>query len=240
MVTRPAGRADRLAEHLRGLGATVLAVPLIAVEPLAADPEIHAAVARLRRRAPPRWIAVTSASAAERLRILSAAEVAGIGVAAVGEATAQALAAAGLRAGLTAEGRGGAALAAALLVAGAGAGSVWLPQAEGARPELAERLRNGGAAVEVTACYRTVPRGEAAPALAAALAGGAAAVTLLSPSAADAAVRGAGTAALRTAVLVCGGETTAAALRGSGLKPVVASGPGPAQLAAALIGALRR
>ncbi len=240
VVTRAEGQAGRLANHLRGLGAVVLEVPLIAIERLAADGEIHAAVGRLRRRPPPRWVAVTSANAAERLGILTPEELGGISVAAVGEGTAGTLARVGVSAGLVASGRGGAALAEQLLAAGAGSGCVWLPQAEGARPETAERLRGAGAAVEVTACYRTVPRGDTAPALAAALASGAAAIILLSPSAARAAVAAVGAPALGAVVLVCGGETTAAALRGGGLRPVLAPGPGPAQLAAALLGALRR
>jgi uroporphyrinogen-III synthase len=239
VVTRAEGQGGRLAAHLRSLGAPVVEVPLIAIEPVAADPEIRAAVERLRRHPPPRWIAVTSANAAQRLRILAAEEVAGFSFAAVGEATATALAAAGLPADLVAAGQGGEALADAMLGAGAGEGSVWLPQAEAARPELAERLRAAGAEVEVTACYRTVPRREAGPALGAALAAGVAALVLLSPSAAGAAVDAVGVAALRDVVLVCGGETTAVALRGMGLRPVVAAGAGPEQVATALLGALR-
>lgn len=239
VVTRAASQAAPLSQHLRHLGATVVEVPAIAVQPVATLEEIRAAAARLRARHPPRWIAVTSANTVDRLaELVLPDELGGVRAAAVGESTARALRGIGVNVELIAPGAGAAVLAARLLHAGAGGGSVWVPQAEAARGELVERLRGGGADVEVTVCYRTVRVPGLAGALAAALARGVDAVTLLSPSAGEAVLAAAGGAGLGGIPVVCGGETTAAALRARGVEPVVAGHSDPEAIAAALIAAL--
>jgi uroporphyrinogen-III synthase len=66
------------------------------------------------------------------------------------------------------------------------------------------------------------------------------AVTLLSPSAAEAVIAAIGAGALRGLSVVCVGNTTAAALRRHGLSPVVATRGDAEGVAAAVAGALRR
>jgi uroporphyrinogen-III synthase len=156
----------------------------------------------------------------------------------VGESTARALRGIGVNVELVAPGTGAAALGEQLIAAGASRGSVWVPQAEAARGELVELLRARGADVEVTVCYRTVRVPGLGEALAAALRRGVDALTLLSPSAAEAVLAAAAPEALGALTVVCGGETTAAAVRAHGLVPVVAGRSDPEAVAAALVLAL--
>jgi uroporphyrinogen-III synthase len=219
----------------------VVEVPAIAIEPVGSPADLRAGARWLRERRPPRWMAVGSANAVEALRALVLPDdLAGIRVAAVGEPTAWALRGIGINVELVAPGTGAVALAERLLAAGAGRGAVWLPQAAAARSELGDRLRQAGAEVQATVCYRTVPVAGLGRLLAAALADRIDAVTLLSPSAAEAVIGAVGPDALRGVALVCIGGTTAAALRSHGFTPVVA-GRGDAEgVAAAVAGALRR
>jgi uroporphyrinogen-III synthase len=239
LVTRPASQAAPLAQHLRHLGASVMEVPAIALQPVAGAPEMRGAARRIRDRPPPRWMALTSANAVNRLAdLVLPDDVAGVRAAAVGEVTARVMRAMGIHVDLVGSGSGAEDLGRRLVAAGAGRGSVWLPQAEGATPALAELLRRAGAAVEVTVCYRTIPVAGLADALGTALAGGVDAVTLLSPSAVDAVLAAVGATALTGPVLVCGGATTAEAVRIRGLRPVVAARSDPEAVAAALLAAL--
>jgi uroporphyrinogen III methyltransferase/synthase len=239
LVTRAASQSGALSQHLRHLGAAVVEVPALAIQPVATLEEIRAAAARLRARRPPRWMAVTSANAVERLaELVPLDELAGVRAAAVGESTARALRGIGVNVELVAPGTGAAALGEQLIAAGASRGSVWVPQAEAARGELVELLRARGADVEVTVCYRTVRIPGLGEALAAALRRGVDALILLSPSAAEAVLAAAGPEALGGLTVVCGGETTAAAVRAHGLAPVVAGRSDPEAVAAALVLAL--
>ncbi len=241
LVTRAAGQAGALSQELRRLGAAVVEIPAIAIQPVATAAEVREAARWLRERRPPRWMAVTSANAVDALRALELPEdLAGIRAAAVGQPTARALREIGANVDLVAPGTGAGALAERLLAAGAGSGALWLPQAEAARSELAERMREAGAEVAVTVCYRTVPVPGLARLLGAAMAKRVDAVTLLSPSAAAAVVLAVGAEAFRCVTVVCVGATTAEALRSRGISPVTA-GRGDAEgVAAAVAGALRR
>jgi uroporphyrinogen-III synthase len=241
MVTRAVGQAGSLSQELRQLGASVVEVPAIAIQAVATPAEVQVAARRLRERRPPRWMAVTSANAVEALRALELPEdLAGIRAAAVGEPTARAMREIGVNVDLVAPGTGAGALAERLIAAGAGTGAVWLPQAEAARAELADRMREAGAEVVVTVCYRTAPMPGLGRLLVAALAGRIDAITLLSPSAADAVLQAVGAHAFRYVTVVCVGGTTADTLRRHGITPVVA-GRGDAEgVAAAVAGALRR
>lgn len=241
LVTRAAAQAGPLAQHLRQLGAEVVEIPVITIQSVAGPDELRAAARRLRERPPPRWMAVTSANTAERLAALQLpSDLAGVRVAAVGEVTARTLRDVGVNVELVAPGTGAAALSEALLAAGAESGSVWLPQAEAARSELAGLLRSRGAEVEVTVCYRTLRLAGLERTLGPALAAGLDAVTLLSPSAADAVLAAVGSGALAGRLLICAGETTAERLRREGLSPIVAGRPDPEGVAAAVVVALRR
>jgi uroporphyrinogen-III synthase len=239
LVTRAAGQATTLSQELRQLGAAVVEIPAIAIQPVALPEDLRAAARSLRGHRPPRWMAVTSSNAVEALRALSLPEdLAGIRVAAVGEPTARALRDIGVNVELVAPGTG--ALADGLIGAGAGEGAVWLPQGEAARIELGERLGQAGADVAVTVCYRTVPVAGLRRLLIPALAERVDAVTLLSPSAVEAVIAAVGPDALCGLSLVCVGSTTAAALRRHRLTPVVASRGDAEGVAAAVAGALRR
>lgn len=241
MVTRAAVQAAALSQELRQLGAAVVEVPAVAIQQVASPAELREAARELRTRRPPRWLAVTSANAVERLRELDLpADLAGVRAAAVGEGTARALRDIGINVDLVAPGTGAAALADGLIAAGAGGGGVWLPQAEAALSELGERLREAGAEVTVTVCYRTVPVPGLTGLLTATLAGGIDAVTLLSPSAADAVIAAVGAGRLDGVTVVCAGDTTAAALRRHGILAVVAARGDPAGVAAAVASALSR
>jgi uroporphyrinogen III methyltransferase/synthase len=241
LVTRAAAQAAALSQELRQLGAAVVEIPAIAIVPVAPPEEVREAARWLRERRPPRWMAVASANAADALRALDLPDdLAGIRAAAVGEPTARALRDVGVNVDLVAPGSGAAALADRLIAAGAGSGAVWLPQAEAARPELADRLREAGAEVSVTLCYRTAAVPGLARLLGAAFADRIDAVTLLSPSAAEAVVGAVGVAALARVPVVCVGSTTAATLRGHGVTPVTAGRGDADGVAAAVAVALRR
>jgi uroporphyrinogen III methyltransferase/synthase len=241
LVTRAPSQASSLSQELRQLGASVVEIPAIAIQPVAAPEELRAAARWLREHRPPRWMAVTSANAVESLRALDLPEdLAGIRAAAVGEPTARALRGIDVNVDLVAPGTGAGALAERLVAAGAGSGAVWLPQAETARAELGERLRAAGAEVRSTPCYRTVPVTGLGRLLGPVLSDRVDAITLLSPSAAEAVIAAVGAGALRPLRVVCVGGTTEAALLRHGVTPVVAARGDAEGVAAAVAGAFRR
>jgi uroporphyrinogen III methyltransferase/synthase len=240
LVTRAIGQAAPLSQELRQLGAVVIEIPAIAIQPVASADQLRDAARSLRGHRPPRWVAVTSSNAADALRALSLPEdLAGIRVAAVGEPTARALREIGVNVELVAPGTGAGALADQLIGAGAGDGALWLPQGEAARAELGDRLREAGAEVTVTVCYRTVPVAGLRRLLVPVFAERVDAVTLLSPSAVEAVIAAVGPGALCGLSVVCVGTTTAEALRRHGLTPVVATRGDAEGVAAAVAGALR-
>jgi uroporphyrinogen III methyltransferase/synthase len=155
LVTRAREQASSLVHLLREAGAEVIEAPLARyVEP--ADPAaLDRALGALAGFA---WCAFTSANAVEftarRLAALGldARAFAGCRLAAVGPATAAALARLGLRADLVPAQADAAGLAAALLAAGCA--SALLPQADNARPELRALLAAAGCAVTAVTAYR--------------------------------------------------------------------------------------
>ena len=84
--------------------------------------------------------------------------LAGCTIAAVGEATAEALSHRGLAADLTGAGNGAEGLVAAYAAAGVSGARILLPASDLARDNLADGLRAAGNRVEVVTVYRTVPR----------------------------------------------------------------------------------
>jgi uroporphyrinogen-III synthase len=137
IVTRPEGQADELTDRLRALGHEVVLCPLVRTEPLGDDP-IDVA--------PYDWVIVTSANGAHELarRLRGRPRR----LAAIGPATAAALAAHGLPADLvpgvsTQEGL--------LAELPRPAGSVLVAAAEGARRLLVDAL-----GADFVALYRTV------------------------------------------------------------------------------------
>lgn len=225
LVTRAREDFAALASILEARGATAVALPCIEIR----DPSdlfaLDAVVARLRAGEAFDLVVLASPHAARRF-------VAALGVppsspvAAVGEATAQALRALGVAVAAAPDDGGGAeALLAAL--GGAMGGSLagrrlLLPRAEEATPDLADGLRARGAAVETVALYKTVaPEVADAEGMAALRAGRIDAIAFASGSAAKGFVKLLGTEAGPLAArcaIACIGQSTASVVRGLGLQ----------------------
>ncbi len=166
VVTRAAAQADELAAAFAAAGAEVAFLPLLAVLP----PEDPAPLAEVARElAEFTWIAFTSANAVTALLAAAGGSLPPhLQMAAVGEATARALAARGIESALVAAEPSGAGLANQLLARLAADDRVLLPQAADARPELLQALLMAGVTVAPVVAYRKVMPVEA-PALAAAI-----------------------------------------------------------------------
>lgn len=226
LVTRARHQAAKLVSALEGYGATVLAMPVIAI----IDPDDWAPVDRaIAALDTYDWVVFTSSNAVERF--MARVESSGAGfpsggdlrVAAVGPATARSCRDFGIEPDFIPE----EAIAEGLIDGfgrlGLGAGTrVLVPRALRAREVLPETLRARGAVVDVVAVYRTV---DAAPdpAMVDALAAGRIdAVTFTSPStvrAFFAAIRStAADQAARRLILASIGPVTSAALDELGLK----------------------
>ncbi|MGI4829166.1 MAG: uroporphyrinogen-III synthase [Janthinobacterium lividum] len=163
LVTRALSQSSELAETLRTLGAEPVLIPAIeTVEPVSFT-VLDEALAQLGSF---HWLLFTSANAVEafasRLRatVQQQRVVSSFRIAAIGPATARALASAGLRTDLMPEQAVAESLTAALLpFAKRTDGSptrFLLVRAEEAREHLPETLRTAGAEVIVAPAYRTV------------------------------------------------------------------------------------
>ncbi len=211
MVTRPEMQAGALVLELRNRGATVVAVPVIAIEDLVDMAELRAACGRATD------IVLTSANAARHLVELADVLTGRVRVWAVGPRTVQALRRAGIQPERSPSDFTASALAGELLAGDTSRRHFLLLQAEMA-PGLADRLREAGVKVETLAMYRTVSRPDAAAALDVALAAGIDAITFLSGSAVAATVAAIGSGTrLNGVVIACIGEATAAVARRLGL-----------------------
>ncbi|MBS3734824.1 MAG: uroporphyrinogen-III synthase, partial [Phycisphaerae bacterium] len=159
LVTRPPAQAQELVERFADAGARVCLAPAISIAPPASYDALDAAVADLGAFD---WLAATSVNgvAAVFARLAAtgrdARALGGVAVAAVGPATADALAERGIRADLVAEPHTTSALAKALERQGLTGRRVLLPRADIAPPELADRLAAAGADVTEVAAYRTL------------------------------------------------------------------------------------
>jgi uroporphyrinogen III methyltransferase / synthase len=227
LVTRGSDQAGGAAALLREEGAEAVVVPTIAVEPPDDPAPLAKALAGLRAGFYA-WVAFTSANGVERTwqaveaasgdaRVFGAARLA-----AVGRATARALAGHGLRADVVAEESRGEGLAAAMLAANA-TGRVLLPRAARGRDALPDALRAAGCTVDVVTAYETRPAtGAAMEALAGELAAGRLdAITFTSGSTVDNlcdAMAPRAAALLGRARLASIGPVTSAAIRARGLR----------------------
>jgi len=251
VVTRPPAQAGDLVSGLAEAGATVVALPVIRVEGPADPGPLEEAAGRARGYD---WIVFTSVNAVDRFLPLlrDARDLGGVRLAAVGEATAAALAARHLVADLipgeaTAEGLAAAMPDAPALMpdvpgasGGSGAGEggrILYPRAAEARQVLAPGLRAKGWSVDEVEAYRTVTAGASdgvtADVLAEAVA--ADAITFTAPSTVDRYLALAGGRV--PPVVACIGPVTAEAARRAGLVvDVVASDHTAAGLVAALVG----
>ena len=167
VVTRPRERSGTLAARLRKLGAEVWEYPCIATHPLEPCPALDQVMERLGEYG---WLVLTSPAGVEVLwRWLAghgrdARALGGVGLAAIGPGTAQALAGHGLKADYVP-----AVYDAAHLGAGLPAGGrVLILRAEEGSPALTAALGERNIAYDDVATYRTVydnPRSQALRAL---------------------------------------------------------------------------
>jgi uroporphyrinogen III methyltransferase/synthase len=156
LVTRPRAQAGALVDALRAEGAVPILLPTIAIRPADDLRPVDAAIARLADYA---WLAFTSANGVEafwdRLRALGAAVPPGVRIAAVGTATARALAERGAAVDFIPDEFVGARLGATLPdIAGR---RVLLARAALGREEMADALAARGALVDDVVVYDTIP-----------------------------------------------------------------------------------
>lgn len=228
VVTRPAHQSDDLVRGLRDLGAQAVEVPVIYIAgPADGGAGLAGAVGRLATGAYA-WVVFSSANAVERFFELvpDARTLAGIKVAAVGPATAQALRRFRVVADLVPADNSALGLVrefAALGPSRPGARGVLAPQAAGARPELRRGLEELGWEVDAPEAYRTLPR--QVPAELLVRAARCDAICFASPSAVRSYVGQAESAGAGLPPLVaCIGPSTAAAARSCGLEVAVEAG----------------
>ncbi len=159
VVTRSRAQASSLVERLASLGATVIELPVIAIDDAADGGADLARAARGLEEGAYAWVAVTSSNAVSRLvaAIGDRRVPAGVRWAAVGPGTAQALAEAGLPPDLVPATSVSEALAAAFPDPAIPGTSVLFPRAETVRGALAAGLRAKGWSVDEVVAYRTVP-----------------------------------------------------------------------------------
>ena len=205
VVPRAAHQAGALSERLRAAGLDPLEIPVIAIEePEDGGAEFRRALAAVEAYD---WLVVTSTNAATRVAGRPARRVA-----AIGPGTADVLRASDTAVDLVptrnvAEGL--------LAEMPEGPGRVLLPQADRARPVLAEGLRAKGWVVDAVVAYRTVP--VTPPAAVVAEAKGADAIAFTSASTVTSFIEAAGIEAVPGAV-VCIGPITADAAAAAGLR----------------------
>lgn len=160
LVPRTRHQAGELSERLRALGAEAVEAPTIAIEPPRDPDALRLAVASLADGACD-WVVFTSTNAVDATWQqveslgLDARLFAGVRIAAVGTATAAALAAHGLLADLTPDQQTSRALAAALTGTGQ-PGRALLPRADLATDTLTTALRDAGWDADDIEAYRTV------------------------------------------------------------------------------------
>lgn len=161
LVTRAPEQAAELCERLRRLGAEPLQAPTIAIVPPEDQAPLDAAIARLETYD---WLIFTSANGVERFfarlweKGRDARAVRGK-IAAIGPATADALARFHLRADLRPEQFVAESLVAAFASTDVRGARILLPRAAVARDVVPRELRDLGAEVDVVAAYRTVAPG---------------------------------------------------------------------------------
>jgi uroporphyrinogen III methyltransferase/synthase len=225
VVTRARAQASSLSARLRELGADVIEMPAIRVEPLDPGP-----LDRALAVAPGYdWMIFTSQNAVEivwgamRARGLDARTLGGVRIAAIGRATADALLDHGMAADVVPQRFVAESLVEALETRGDVSGRrVLLPRAADARDVLPDGLRALGAEVDVVPIYRTMMDGEGAARVAARLtAGDVDLVTLTSSSTARYFVDAVGADAARAAPVASIGPVTSAAARALGLRVAV-------------------
>jgi uroporphyrinogen III methyltransferase / synthase len=156
VVTRSRAQAQALSRQLIDLGAEVVEIPTIAIaEPSDGGAALHAAARRIRDFD---WLVVTSPNGARRTMeaFVDVRALGGVKVAAIGPATAQALAESKLVADLVPAEYVAESLLAALGTPTGAGGRVLIARAAVARDVLPDGLAAAGWQVEVVEAYRTV------------------------------------------------------------------------------------
>jgi uroporphyrinogen III methyltransferase/synthase len=226
LITRTRRQASALARLLAEEGAVAIELPAIEIELAVDEAAAEAALDGLRAGAYA-WVVFTSANAVEiffrlmRERGLDARALAGARAAAIGPATAEALAERGVTADAVPDEYIAEGVVNALRPHLRPGDRVLVPRAEGARPELVEGLRALGAQVDEVILYRSVvPREAPAEALSLLREGGIDIVTFTSSSTVRnlAALLGGDVECLRKAIIACIGRITAKTARELGLR----------------------
>jgi uroporphyrinogen-III synthase len=153
VVTRPREYAAGLAGELERLGAEVVVMPLLQIEPMR-DTDANRLDEVLEDVASYDWIVFTSANGVAAVQEHLAGKLAGVKVAAVGPATAAAVRTLGVEPAFVPE-----RYAAGEIAEGLGPVEglrILLPQADIAEPWLAAQLTARGASVDAVVAYRTV------------------------------------------------------------------------------------
>lgn len=240
VVTRARAQASELAARLRALGADVLEAPSIRIEPLDARPLLE----RLGHLAEYQWIVFTSVNTVDivwqalRSAGLDARAVARTKIAAIGAATAEALAEHGLVADVLPERSVAEGLADALKARDDVKGArVLYPSAEGARDALPRALGEMGASVDRVLVYRSVPDERGAARVREAIASGRAdLVTFTSASTVTHFVDAVGADAARRVRGASIGSITSDAARAAGVEVIAeAHAPSVDALVAAIV-----
>ncbi len=229
LVTRPEGDGAReWAAALAEAGAVPVPYPTLAVAAPDSPEALEHALARFSTYD---WVVFTSQTTVARVlehfpdRRFPPAP--GPKLAAVGPATARAVASGGGVVALLPDDPRQEGLVEALAFLAPGS-RVLLPIAKGGRPLLAERLRSRGCQLEVVIAYQTLPRSPLSPPP------GFDVATFASPSALRAYLGVAGAPSLGGKHVVVIGPTTAAAADASGLAVVVAAAPDIASVISAI------
>jgi len=185
LVTRTRKQASKLSRKLRAMGAEVIEIPTIAIQPPADPGPLNKAAAQANTYD---WLIFTSANGVEAFFAAlqdagrDVRALAGALLAAIGPATAQALKDKGLLPEVTAKSFVAEGLLEALKGQGLAGKRVLLPRAAQAREVLPETLRQWGAVVEVVPAYESVPPKGAGQNLAEALARGLEVITFTASS----------------------------------------------------------
>lgn len=224
LVTRTREQARGLVDLLHERGAEAVVVPLITTVVLADPGRVAESFERATRGSPSaqRWAVFTSATAVRLcLGGLGEHRLEDMRVAAVGEATADALRNNGVTVSLVAADANAESLGVALIAAGIAGAGVWFPAAQGASAELPDMLRASGATVHRLDLYRSDMPADAPRRLENAMRQRLDAVTLTSGSTARHLVRALEGRALPEGVLVaCIGESTARSAVDAGITGV--------------------
>jgi uroporphyrinogen-III synthase len=235
LVTRPAGQAEALCRLIEGSGGVAVRVPLLDIAPLAQD---DAGPRRLRQTELPDWLVFVSANAVRcAFALLGPQWLEGspAKIAAIGLATAQALAEHGVAVDLKPKQQfNSEALLAEPAWADVSGQRFLIVRGVGGRELLAEALRGRGGIVEYAELYRRVPSSVDLPALLARWrAGGISVATVTSGEALDT-LTGLMAGAdrdlfLRTPMVVIG-ERLSKQARELGCAQVIAAEPGDLEI----------